>query len=351
MTVPRVAVILVNYQDYAAQHLPMCYDSLQAQTYPAESMTVFIVDHASTERSRGQLAQWAPAARLLRTGRNMGWGTGNNVALEVALAEGYDYLIMLNMDVVVDPGWLHWLVETAQDRPDLHIIQSRILLFGSGRVNSLGNRIQYLGYGYCQGYGQDASTPVDGLTVDFASGAAMLVKHEVFERIGRFREDYFLYGDDLEFCWRARVAGYRVGVAEQSICYHKYSPLNVRNFLYDADRNRLTTMLTLAKPGTLALVLPCLLVAELIMTVYACFRGWGAARARLFRHFLRPSTWASIAAHRRGIQTLRRVPDARIVRQFAGQLVLAGRPHPLMQWLLNPLLVGYWTVIRWMIVW
>ena len=187
--------------------------------------------------------------------------------------------------------------------------------------------------------------------VDYASGAAMLVKREVFKAIGLFREDYVSYYDDMEFCWRARLVGYNVGVADGSLCYHKYtfrkSPLR----LYYLQRNRLMTLLSLERWGTLLMTLPCLLVAEAVLAGYFLAQGWGRMQRRLWRSLWSPATWRLIAIHRRRTRRLRRRTDAEIVTRFASTIVVPELDHPLLRYVLNPLLWLYWAAAKRFIVW
>ena len=179
----------------------------------------------------------------------------------------------------------------------------------------------------------------------------MLVPRDVFETIGLFRHDYFIYGDDLEFSWRARLAGFNVGLAARSICHHEYEFKTRLNQLYYFQRNRLLTLLTLPRLGTLLLTAPCLLVSELVMTGYFTAGGWGRTMWDVARYFLRPKTWASIRVRRRQMQRLRRRRDAEIVKGFAGRIVFAEVSHPLFRWVVNPLLALYWALARAFIVW
>ena len=346
----RVAVILVNYREYAEEHLRECYESLVVQSYPRSRWMLFVVDNASTAATRHVIERLAPGAELVAQQDNLGWAGGNNVAIRRALQEGYDYVVLLNMDTVVEVHWLERLVEEADGRPDVQILQSKLLLYGTARVNSLGNRIQYLGYGYCHGYGQADGQP--GLREpEFASGATMLVKRAVFERIGLFRDEYFLYGEDLEFCWRARLAGFRVGLAERSVCYHKYDFRKIQRALYYVERNRLTTLLTLERLSTIAVIFPCLALYGVGTLVYFTCRGWGRIPPQLLRYFLRPATWRTVIARRREIGRLRTVPDAAIVKRFSGRIVFAEIDHWAFRYLINPLLWAYWAIVRWLIVW
>ena len=348
---PRVAVIILTHAGDARTYLEACHQSLTRQTYPAERFRVFIVGNGVSPEVSAWIARLAPDARLLENPANLGCSGGNNRAIAVAMTEGAEYLVMLNIDTVVDRDWLQALVDAADARSDSHILQSTILLDRTEKIQSLGNRIQYLGYGYCNGYGHARSNPPQGLPMDYASGAAMLVKRAVFEAIGLFREDYFMYHDDLEFCWRARLAGFNVGLVEQSVCHHKYEFQARLPMLYYFQRNRLLTLFTLERLGTIVVTAPCLIVSEVVLGIYFIARGWGATVWRVLRYFLRAETWVRIASHRRQIRLLRVRKDADIVRRFAGTVVFSEVENPALRYVLNPLLRLYWACAKVFIVW
>ena len=244
------------------------------------------------------------------------------------------------------------LGEAAGAHPELHILQSTLLLHGTDRLNSRGNRIHYLGYGFCEGYGEpeDAVGAPPG-PVDFASGAAMLVKREVFDAVGLFRDDYMAYYDDLEFCWRSRLAGFNVGLAPGSRCHHKYAPCASPERLYLRERNRLLTWLALPRRRTILLTAPGLVASLAVTAVYALARGWGSVVVRLVRGFARADTWRSIHCHRQLVQALRVRPDAAIVRGFAGRLAVPGFNPVWLRYLVNPAFHLYWACVRRLIVW
>ena len=123
---PRVAVILLNHADYAARHLEACYDSLVHQTYPSDSFSVFIVSNGVSPEAQAFIGRVAPAARRLENPANLGWSGGNNTALRAALQEDFAYVVLLNIDCVVEEGWLAALVEAAQQRPDVQAHQPDI---------------------------------------------------------------------------------------------------------------------------------------------------------------------------------------------------------------------------------
>lgn len=346
-----VAVVLLTHKDYATRYLAECIAGLDRQTYPVADFNVFIVTNGVTEDERRLVGRLAPKARILHQAQNLGWGGGCNAAIRAALAEGCRCVVLLNIDTLVEPDWLLRLVEAAEADAGLHILQSKILLNGTGRINSVGNRIQFLGYGYCNGYGWLDAPDLPAFPIDAVSGAAMLIKREVFERIGFFRDDYLIYYDDTEFCWRARLAGFDVGVAPRSICHHKYEFASRLPMLYQLQRNRLLTFLTLPRLRSLLLIAPCLLVGELLVGGYFIAQGRGGVVLALLRYFARGRTWRQIAAWRREVRALRRRRDDEIVAHFAADIVFAEVDGPAVRYLINPALRLYWALIRPLIRW
>ena len=342
-----LAIVLVYYGDYALLHFEACYSTLRDQLRPSDRL--YLVDNGASEKSKRLVRQEAPDAVHLDNGGNKGWASANNLAIRDALLHGCDAVILLNMDTTLDRGWLKALIEASETRPETHIFQSKILLHGTDRINSAGNRIHYLGYGFCNGYGLPKESTATW-RMDFTSGVSMLVKKEVFETVGLFREEYFLYYDDLEFCWRARLAGFRIGIAEKSVCHHKYDFKSKLHFLYYLERNRLVTLLTLERRLTLALIAPLLILSQIFCAVYFCIRGHALAEWRLLSYFAKAGTWRYIRERRRQVRKLRRVQDSEVVKHFAGKIVFAEIKHPVLSWILNPVLRIYWKMAKQFIV-
>lgn len=347
---PKTAIILVNWRAYAKGYLAEFWESLENQTYPKESFSVFIADNETSPESREGIKSIAQDAHIIPNKENLGWAGGNNTAIKKAQKEDFKYFAIVNMDTVLDKNWLSELVKKAEE-DKFDIIQSKIIIPEKNIINSLGNRIQFLGYGYCNCYGKPASCSSFNTTMDYASGASMLVKKEVFARIGFFREEFFMYHDDLEFCWRARLAGFNVGLAEKSICYHKYIFSSTIDHLYYMDRNRLLTLFTLEKTGTIILTLPFLIAFEFAMTFYNILKGWGKERLRLFRYLFSADFRKYIKRVRQEVKKYRRLKDADIVKGFAGKIVFAEIDNTILKYILNPIMSFYWFMVRNLIFW
>lgn len=343
----KIAVILVNYKDYAKRYLDDCCQSLRSQTL--QDFDIFIVDNETSSESYSQIKKVALEARILRNSKNLGWAGGNNTAV-IPNIDNYDYFVMLNMDTVLENNWLEELASFVKSGGD--IIQSKIIIHKNNKINSLGNRIHYLGFGYCNCYGKDANCTIkeEGCETDYASGASMIVKKEVFKKIGFFREEFFMYHDDLEFCWRARLAGFKIGVAEKSICHHKYSFGSTMNLIYYMERNRIITLFSLERIWNIILILPILIPFELAMVFYMAMQGNFKAKIRSIGFLLTPTGLKLIRKIRKEVKQYRKVGDKEIVKNFAGKIEFSEIKNPILDKIANPILSIYWKFAKIFIV-
>ena len=348
---PRVAVVLVHYEDYALGHFEHCYQDLLSQSFPKDLFTVFVVSNGASKESDDFVQALSPGARHLRNGNNEGWAHANNLAITIALKENYEYIVLLNMDMQLDRNWLLHLFRAAEEQASLHIIQSKIMLHGTTRINSMGNRTHFLGYGYCMGFGKEPRDYKEDATIDFASGASMLVRSEVFRRIGLFDEKYFMYYDDMEFCWRARLAGFFVSLEPRSVCYHKYDFSGKINFLYHFEKNRLLTLFTLLKKRSLLLIALPLITAQVVSSLYFICIGYSRQICALYAFFCKRKTWDHIYSKRMKMRSLRQRSDAAIVKNFSPYIMFPAIQHNMGIKISNILLSFYWKALAIFICW
>ena len=358
-TLPCVGIILINYRDYAARFLAECRASIQATDYPPDFLRVYIVDNATTTATTATLRTMFPEAVIIPNTENAGWGGANNIGAQRALADGCDSIVFLNMDTVVDSGWLRALTTAAERDPAIAIVQSKLLLHstahrdGVPRVNSLGNALHFLGFGFCMGYGQ----PDDGRAgtavrdIPYASGAALYVRGAVFHAIGGCNAEYFMYHDDLELCMKARLFGARIVLAPQSVVWHKYEFARSMRQVYWIERNRLRLLFECYRLPTLVLIMPPLLVMEIGILGASIFGGYAGAKLRSSAYFCSPRAWRHIRAARRRVQALRTIPDSVLLRDAVGTIAFQEVANPVLTYVVNPLLAAYWRVARRCIWW
>ncbi len=355
---PKIGIILINYKTYAKRFLEDCRDSMRKLDYPKDKYVVYIVDNATTPETEQYLREMYPEAVILPNRENSGWGGGNNVGVEQAFKDGCEDVIFSNMDVIVHPQWLEELVKGAYSDEKIGIAHSKQLLWPIGpdgvqRLNSVGNQIHFLGFGYAGKNGDPADTYTNDAVVDvpYAAGASMYVKRAVLDKVGLCNPDFFMYHDDMEICLKAKFVGFRVVIAPKSIMWHKYEFGRSILQVYYMERNRLLTMLEFYKIPTLILFAPAFIVMELgllgasIVGKYAKpkLRGWG--------YFFKPSSWKKLLAERRRIQKLRTISDRALMQDFTGRVLHQEMMNPVLKYFVNPAFNVYWQVVKRLMFW
>ena len=182
-----------------------------------------------------------PQVTWLRSPHNSGFGGGNNLAARRARGE---YLAFLNPDTTVEPGWLEALIAALEADPQAGMATSKILLMDDpSRINTCGNDVHISGLTLCRGMGAPANDYNQVEEVAAVSGAAFVIRRGLFEQLGGFDPAYFMYMEDTDLSWRARLAGWRILYVPASVVYHDYRlQFGPRKTFYQ-ERNRYRLLL------------------------------------------------------------------------------------------------------------
>ncbi|MDD4333249.1 MAG: glycosyltransferase family 2 protein [Patescibacteria group bacterium] len=354
----KIAIIIINYKDYAERFLTECRDSLRAQNYPKELMQVYLIDNATSEKSKNYLNNNFPEVIIIsRPDGN--YSAANNAGIFQALKDGFEYFVIANMDVKFDSNWLPELVKAIESSDDIGIAQSKILLYPKSntewqepQINSLGNIMHFLGFGFTDSYGEP-DREIAGLPeiTGYASGCALIVKKEVIEKIGGYNEEYYMYHDDVELGWKTKLAGYKIILAPRSIVYHKYEFSRSVRMLYFMERNRYLTLLAFYKLPTLILIFPALFLMECGMFFYSIINGWFSTKIKVYLYFLNIKNWKKIFAERKKINKFRVKKDRGIIKNFSGKILFQEIDNPVLKYVANPILNIYWQIVKRLIWW
>ncbi len=215
---PRVGVVIINWKSPA--DTLRCLGSLETSTFPNRLITV--VENGSGDDSADRLKQAYPELNLLVSQQNLGYTGGNNLGIRSCLAQGCDYVFLLNDDAIVEAQTLAELVQAASQHPQagffgpkiLAIEEPELLLSAGGTWDA-----RYLPAN--RGLGEtDAGQYDQSEMVSFLSGCALLVRREVIERVGLLDEDYFAYNEEVDWCYRGLQAGYQAVYVPSSRVWH-----------------------------------------------------------------------------------------------------------------------------------
>jgi hypothetical protein len=236
-----VAVLTVNYN--GAGHIAEFLASLAGLTYP--NWTLVVVDNASSDGSPGEIARLFPRAQLIRNDENLGITGGHNAGICYCLERGFDYVLFLNNDTVVEPDLLDRLVRAADDRT---MVAPKTYLYGRRPLldDTVGDFDWRRGVWRGWLYAKPEPSDFGRRQPNMASLCCLLIPAGVFRDAGLMDERFFMYYDDFDFVQRAKTAGYRLRLETGAVIYHRKaassggvdSPFK----LYYATRNRLYLM-------------------------------------------------------------------------------------------------------------
>lgn len=215
--------IIVNW-NLATETIP-CIESLLAAGAPAGQIVV--VDNGSQDDSVERLAEcFGHQIHLISHPHNLGFAGGNNIGIEYALGRGAEWVLLINNDTIVDPTFLQELMDAVAQHPTHQIIGPLILYYTEPkRIWSLGDRL-IPGTLITRRLWHDVPVPKQlaaFIEVDFLNACCMLIHRTVFEQIGLLNANYFMYAEDVDFCWRARRVGLKLGCATTARIWHKVS--------------------------------------------------------------------------------------------------------------------------------
>ena len=350
----RIAVLIVAWN--GKQDLRLCLSSLQTTLRDSPPYDLCVVDNASSDGTADWLSAQHPAVQLIRSETNLGFAGGNNLGLKALLGQDYEYILLLNQDTVAGNDFLAPLAACLDAHPEIGMAQPLILQFQHPNlINTDGNPIHFLGFGYAGHYNLPLEVVEPGysdrecIPIPAASGAAVLIRSELLNSIGLFDDFFFSYNEDLDLCWRARLAGAGLAMCPRARVYHNYDyqrPTGQKTSLI--ERNRLAALCKNYRLGTLLLLSPVLLLFEFYMLLYAARHGWLGLKLRGYRELAAQKP--SLLQKRRQVQALRRGTDRQIVQWFTAELKFERVSGPLVK-IGNTFLRVHWKVIRNLIFW
>lgn len=240
---PGVVWAIVLTHGGAEDITSACIDSLLAQDYTR--LTILLVDNDSFDGSGARLRDRYPDIRYLNTGGNLGYTGGNNRGIKLALDAGADYVLVLNNDTVLEPDCISQLVGSATDRAGLGIVAPKILFhhdprrvwYGGGDLSmakAVGNHRGEMSL-------DDPSEAPRLDEITFATGCCFLMPAATARRMGGFREDFFMYCEDVELSLRLRRAGLRMYYQPAARVLHRERPEHRHPTafqIFQRDRNR-----------------------------------------------------------------------------------------------------------------
>ena len=303
-----VTAVIVAFGD--PEGVVQAVRGLLGQTRPPAE--ILVVDNHPDEEAADAVEAAGVPARVVRPGANLGYARASDLGVEHATQP---WVLFLNPDSEPAPDCVERLLEATA--PDVGVVGAQVLLPGGDTVNAGANPVHISGLAWSGRYGEPRE---DGPPRDVASvsGAALMVRAELFHRLGGHCPAFFMYHDDVDLCWRARLAGARVVFVPRAAVEHDYEFEKGARKWYELEHNRAWTVLANYGPRTLLLLAPVLLAFELAIAALALRDGWWPEKRRAWATLVRER--GELGAWRQRVQSLRAVPDADVLAHMTGRL-------------------------------
>jgi GT2 family glycosyltransferase/ubiquinone/menaquinone biosynthesis C-methylase UbiE len=319
---PLVSVVIPHQAD--AEVLLACLQSITRDT-SYSNYEICVVDNASSDGSVALAKQRFPQIQVVRNEQNLGYAGGCNSGIQATRGA---YVLLLNNDTEVEPGWLRELVNTAESdaslgacQPKIRSLRERTRFEYAGAAGGLLDLYAYpFSRGRLMGHVEvDRGQYDDPIEVFWASGVCILLRRAALADTGGLDEVMFCYMEEIDLCWRLHLMGWRVGYVPTAIVYHiGYYSLDMR-MVRRMTLNHRNSMIMLIKnysARSLAWILPIKVGLELFILTGALLRNPQRSRAVLLSFGWLVTHVPTLIRLRREVQARRRVPDAAIFEQL-----------------------------------
>lgn len=265
-TEPVASIIVVHYGSQVV--LRNCLDSVVRNT---GNVDVIVVDN---DELPSDFATAFPEIHLIRSGRNLGFGAACNLGAAIAKSP---FLVFMNNDILVEAGWLEPLLEAFDNRRVGIACPLVVLENERSVINSAGGVCDFMALAWNRSLGRLRNSSLVG-DFFYAPGSCFAIRRDVFEEVGGFDGNIFLFLEDVDLSWRVRLSGWALTLVPSSVVLHKWmtstSKLRSSDIQYLFGRNRLRLILKNYSPSRLVRILTIYLVLQLGLI------GWVLARKR-----------------------------------------------------------------------
>jgi len=210
---PKIFIVVLNYN--GGTFIKKCLASIFKNDYP--NFEVVVVDNNSSDGSFEVAKSNFSKANFIKNEENLGFAIGNNVGIRFSLERMADYVCLLNNDAEIENDFIGKLVQAMEKDPKIGIVGPVIFNGGNKQVWFSEGKIDWL---RMKAIHSAKFQTKETYETQFITGCAMMIRSEIFNEIGLLDEDFFLYWEDVDFCYRAKRAGFKNVVVTSAWAYH-----------------------------------------------------------------------------------------------------------------------------------
>ena len=219
----KVAVIIVNWKKYDITSI--CIESILNSTN--SNFKIILVDNES-DNKKVKNFKYRDEIKIIQNKKNEGFSKANNIGIDYALKNNFDYTILINNDTIVEKNLIEVLLKTAQAK-NFSVVQPLILNYNGKEIWNAGGRINYFFGNFITRKKVGNSLNSSHELTEWLTGCCCLFKTKIFKEIGKLDESFFAYYEDVDFSLRLKKHGYKIGFTSKTHIYHYESFSSISN--------------------------------------------------------------------------------------------------------------------------
>ena len=253
-----------NYLEKSLNSIPSC-------------MEIIVVDNDSSDGTPEEIERRYSHVKLIKSSINLGYGKGVNLGIKNS---SKDHIVILNPDTVVQDNSIEELIKPLIDNENIITVPKVILYDGSG-INTCGNIDHFTGLTFTRGLGEPKECYSEVEYLNGLSGVCFALNKELYNKIGGFDENIFLYMEDAELSWKINSLGYKIGYIPQSLVYHDYKLEVPAEKIYHLEVGRYLILKKYFTWKQFLMFLPSIFITELFTLGYASLKGFNGLKFKL----------------------------------------------------------------------
>ncbi|NQV41140.1 MAG: glycosyltransferase family 2 protein [Candidatus Marinimicrobia bacterium] len=270
MVDPSICILVLNWN--GAEDTIECIQSLKKVTYPKAEMVV--IDNGSTDDSVRRIQTQFSDVKIIELESNLFYGGGNNAGLEWAHQHGFDYVIFLNNDTTVEPGFLEPLLAGFDYSQGVGIVAPlmcysaapELIWYGGGKINLWTGVVEH------QHIRKKVSTLEEkSKTTDYITGCCLMMPTNLASELGGFDLSFQMYGEDVDLSLRTRASGYKLVFVPESKIYHKVSASVGGEFAFSKLKRKLAGLLRIIATHAKWYQWPTIIVSQILLSFNYAF--------------------------------------------------------------------------------
>lgn len=303
-----IAVLNYNTVSHLENFMPSLGFSSEAE------FDLIVIDNDSKDGSQEFLADWHPEVEVVQLDKNYGFAEGYNRGLKKLKSK---YIALVNSDIRVEKNWLDPLIEFLDSNTDYAAVMPKVRSMMEPEyfeyAGASGGFMDKWCYPFCRGRLFDTLEKDEGqydevTDVFWVTGAAFVIRRDLYEKFGGFDQEYFAHQEEIDLCWRLGNAGYKMAALPSSVVYHLGGGTldygNSRKIFLNF-RNNLSSIIKNGTNSELFLLIPLRLVLDGIAGIRFLFLGQpGSCWAIIKAHFSFYSRFFSLLSKRRNLKSI-----------------------------------------------